>query len=191
MDLMDVIRDRRSIRRFSGKRVSREKLDRLVEAARQAPSSLNAQPWHFTVCAGSVRDKVVETVSKSTVYLQDVLNTMNGEERAIAERFIVDLGGAPVVIVVSMPAEDEIYNRLTMLLSVGCAMENLQLTATDMGLGSCNITFAFWVRDELADLLGLAGREIVSIIVVGYPDEEPAASPREEKVATYIGFEDS
>lgn len=161
----------------------------LVEAALLAPSALNAQPWHFTIATGEKRDKAIEIISKSTVYLADVLAAFDEERRAIAEQFICDLGGAPVVVVVSTPKDDEEYTRLTTLLSVGGAIQNLQLAAYNAGLGSCNITFAFWVRDELARLMDLKDRKIVSIIVVGHPDEKPEMPPRDHEVATYLGFE--
>lgn len=189
MELEDALKGRRSIRRYSDRPVSKEQIQSLVEAALLAPSALNAQPWHFTVVAGQMRDRVVEAISKSTVYLADVLATFDEEHRAIAEQFVCDLGGAPVVVVVSVPQEEEEYTRLTTLLAVGGAVQNLQLAAYEAGLASCNITFAFWVRDELAALLDLEEREIVSVILIGHPDETPQMPPREHDVATLLGFD--
>lgn len=189
MEFTDALRGRRSVRRFADRPVPIAQMRDLVEAALMAPSSLNAQPWYFTVSAGPLRDRVVEIISKSTVYLADILATFDADHRAVAEQFICDLGGAPVVVVVSTPKEEEEYNRLTTLLGVGGAIQNLQLAAHDAGLASCNITFAFWVRDELAEVIGLEDRDIVSIIVIGYPDESPEAPERDHDVATYLGFD--
>lgn len=179
------------MRRFTDRPVTREVMAELIGAAVLAPSSMNNQPWHFSVARGEVRDKVVETVSKSTVYLQDILQTMDAESRAVAEDFICDLGGAPIVVVVSMPQAEERFDRLNNLLAIGCAVQNLQLAAHERGLGSCHLTFAFWVRDEIAELLGIVDREIVSIVIVGYPDGETQAPGRDADVVTYFGFEDS
>ena len=50
---------------------------------------------------------------------------------------------------------------------------------TAEGLGACNITLSYWVRDEIAELLGLpAEQSIVTIVAVGYPSEVPAAAPQ-------------
>jgi nitroreductase len=188
VELRDAIQKRRSIRRFSSEPVTLEQVKQLIDAAVMAPSSMNAQPWHFTVVAGKVRDEVVETVSKSTTYLADILQTMDAQSRLQAESFVCDLGGAPVIILVSMPHGLEEYQRLVDLLSIGGAVQNLMLEAHDMGLATCNITFSFWVRDELAERVGING-EIVSLVVLGHPGESPGDPGRDREVVDYIGFE--
>jgi nitroreductase len=190
MELREAVERRRSIRRFSSEPVTLKEMRTLVDSAVMAPSSLNAQPWEFTIVTGKTRDDVVETVAKSTIYLADILQTFDAESRARAESFVCDLGGAPVIIIVSTPREVEEYERLTELVAVGGAIQNLLLTAFDMGLGACNITFAFWVRDQLAQQLQISG-DIVSIIVVGHPTETPDVPTRNRDVARFIGFEGS
>ena len=59
------------------------------------------------------------------------------------------LGEAPVVIGVTTPEIEGDFNLLNKYISVGCAIENLLLALADVGLGACNITFSYWVRDEL------------------------------------------
>jgi len=190
MDITDVIANRRSIRRYTDRSVDKTLLEELIRAARMAPSSMNTQPWHFTVTTGAARDQVVEVVSRSTVYLQDVLTTMDAEHRAMAERFVCDLGGAPVIILMSVPRGEEEFKKLNTLLAAGGAIQNLQLKATDLGLGACNITFAFWVREDLAKAVDLPeGFEVASILVVGYPDEQPSPPGRHVNDADFLGFE--
>lgn len=192
MDITEAIANRRSIRRYTDRPVERAQLEELVRAARMAPSSMNTQPWHFTVTTGAPRDKVVEVVSRSTVYLQDVLTTMDSEHRAMAERFVCDLGGAPVIILVSVPKGEEEFKKLNTLLAAGGAIQNLQLRATELGLGVCNITFAFWVRDDLASAVDLPDDyEVASIVIVGYPDESPSPPGRHENDADFMGFQDA
>ncbi len=61
------------------------------------------------------------------------------------------------------------------------------LAAFAEGLGCCNITFSFWVRDKLADLLGIGEeREIISLVLLGHPAEVPEPIVRRTDVATYL-----
>lgn len=187
MELHDAIRNRRSVRAFDGQPVDRAKVERLIYAASLAPSSHNTQPWHFHVAMGDTRDKLTEIVALSTVHLQEYLETLSTDQLEFAEKFFAGLGGAPVVIAVSVLDSDDELSRINTYLATGCAIQNLLLAAVEEDLACCNVTFAFWVRDRLAELLGVGSdREIVSLILVGHPAETPAEIPRRANVATYL-----
>jgi len=62
------------------------------------------------------------------------------------------------------------------------------LAACEEELSCCNLTFAFWVRDKLADLLGIGeDREIMSLMLLGYPAEIPVDPGRRSDIVTYVG----
>jgi nitroreductase len=104
-----------------------------------------------------------------------------------AERFFASLGNAPVVVVVSVPVPEDEPSRINDALSTGCAIENFMLAAFAEGLGCCNITFSFWVRDKLSDLLDIPDdREIISLVLLGHPAEIPEPIVRRSDVATYL-----
>jgi nitroreductase len=188
MELYDAIKKRRSVRSFDGEPVSREQLDRLISAASLAPSSHNVQPWHFHVTTCDTRDRVAEIVALSTVHLQEYLETLSTDQLEHAEKFFAGLGGAPVVIAVSVPESDDELSRINAYLATGCAIQNLLLASVEEGLACCNVTFAFWVREKLAELLGIGSdREIVSLVLVGHPAETPVDTPRRGNVATFLG----
>lgn len=188
MEVYDAIKKRRSVRAFDARPVAAEQLERMIEAAASAPSARNAQPWHFHVTTGKTRDKLCEIVALSTVHLQEYLEMLSAEQLESAERFFAGLGGAPVVIAVSVPAAEDELSRINAYLATGCSIQNLLLAATAEGLACCNVTFAFWVRDRLTELLGIgADREIVSLILVGYAAETPAGTTRRGDVATFLG----
>ena len=63
MDIIDVIRERRSVRRFLPDPIDRARLERVVDAAGWAPSGYNSQPWRFVVISGEVRDRVTKIIS--------------------------------------------------------------------------------------------------------------------------------
>ncbi len=89
----------------------------------------------------------------------------------------------------TMPRVDDEFARLNKHLSVGAAIENMLLAATEEGLGSCSITFSYWVRDQIAATLSVPDdRVIVAMVVFGYPGEQQVASspPKNADVTVYV-----
>ena len=187
MEVYEAIMNRRSVRKFDGAAVERPVIERIIAAASAAPSSRNTQPWHFHVTTGATRDAVCGVTALSTVHLQEYLDMLPPTDYEAAERFFASLGSAPVVIVVSVPVPEDEPARINDTLGTGCAIENLMLAAFAEGLGCCNITFSFWVRDKLSDLLDLPDdREIISLVLLGHPAEIPEPIVRRSDVATYL-----
>ncbi len=187
MEVYEAIMSRRSIRKFDGMPVERPVLERLIDAAASAPSSRNSQPWHFHVTTGAMRDAVCGVTALSTVHLQEYLDLLPPKDYEAVERFFASLGNAPVVIVVSVPVPEDEPTRINDVLATGCAIENLMLSAFGEGLGCCNITFSFWVRDKLSELLNIPDdREIISLVLLGHPAEIPEPIVRRTDVATYL-----
>ena len=178
MDLFETIKARHSYRAFSPVAVEREEIERILAAGRLAPSANNAQPWAFHVATGETRERVNGAMERTTVYLDEYLRGLGAEDRLeAAARFLGSLGGAPVVIAVSAPHVVDDVAIVNTLVSIGTAIENMLLAATALGLGTCNVTFSYWVRDELADVFDIGtDRYIVSVIALGHP-EGGAASP--------------
>jgi nitroreductase len=186
MEVYDAILNRRSIRKFDGTPVERSVIERVIQAAAAAPSTRNSQPWHFHVTTGATRDAVCGVTALSTVHLQEYLDMLPPTGYEAAERFFASLGNAPVVIVVSVPVPEDEPSRINDTLGTGCAIENLMLAAYAEGLGCCNITFSFWVRDKLSELLAIPDdREIISLVLLGHPAELPEPIVRRTDVATY------
>ena len=159
----------------------------LIELAVEAPSSHNAQPWHFYVATGATRDRACEILSQTTLYYEEYLESLPDEQAEATAAFFASLGDAPVIIAVTLPANDERLDQINSCVSAGGAIQTLQLAAYERGLGSCNITFSFWVRDELSDLFGVAeDREIVSLVILGVPAEIPQDRGRDTDVATFL-----
>jgi len=186
VDIYDAIYGRRSIREFEERAVGRDVLDRIIEAASEAPSSKNEQPWHFHVATGRTRELVGQEMALSTVHLQEYLDSLPPDHMETVERFFATLGGAPVAIALSVPVTPDDSMRINHYLAAGCALQNLQLAAYAEGLGCCNLTFGFWVRDKLADTLGVpADREIISLVILGHPAETPESKPRHGDIVSY------
>jgi nitroreductase len=157
MDLYEVIGKRRSVRGYSEQPVEQEKLDRILEAMRQAPSACNNQPWVFYV----VKDPEV----------QDRLG-----EAYKAPWFVA----APVIIV-ACGLPDQAWRRRDgknyVDVDVTIAMQHLILAATAEGLGTCWI--GAFDADVVKEALGLeAGVEPIAMTPLGYSGLEPPARER-------------
>jgi nitroreductase len=187
MDLFETIAARHSFRAYQPRPVAREDLERMVDAARLAPSAMNSQPWKFHIATGETRERVDAVMERTTVYLDEYLTGLGAQDRvAAATRFMGNLGGAPVVIAVSAPRAGDEVAQVNTLVAVGTAIENLLLAATALGLATCNVTFSYWVRDELAEVFEVGtARYVVSVIAVGYADETPRAPSHDADIAVW------
>jgi nitroreductase len=183
---MKVIQDRRSIRRYSEEPVSDEHLDTILEAARQAPSGENAQPWRFIVVkdpatrkqlgaiagGGSGRRFTAEFVTKKMqerfAQLQDEAKKKAIFEKLTSGRVSAFLADAPVSIVVC--GRKDVWD---LPYDTAAAIENMLLMVTALDLGACwVIAPCIDIRDEecLKVLLGVPEEiKIISIVAIGHP----------------------
>ncbi len=152
---MEVVRQRRSVRRYRPDPVPQAKIDHVLEAARLAPSWANGQCWTFIV----VTDPKVK--------------------RRLAEAGNEWIEQAPTIIAACADPEksgvkgDQQYY----LLDIGIALEHLVLAAADEGLATCWIG---WFDEKTAKgALGVPDDvRVVALTPLGYPEEAPEARPR-------------
>lgn len=149
MKFEEVLEKRRSIRRYKDTPVPREKILKILEAARIAPSAGHRQPWHFVV----VEDK--ETIKK------------------LAKSGWA--AGAPVMIV---GLADQEASPSWCVNDLGIALEHIVLAATNLGLGTCWMGQT-GREELVRSLLGIPDKfKVVAVIPVGVPDETPAPKER-------------
>lgn len=166
MDIFQVIRDRRSIRKYKETPVEADKIEQILDAARLAPSWKNMQCWRFLVVSDPEQKKALFAAFPEE----------NPGSRAIAT--------APVVIVVCAdPAESGVENGIDYYIAdTAIAFEHLCLAAHALGLGTC---WMGWF-DEAAIRTPLAipkNIRVIGITPLGYPDQEPKPRPRKELTA--------
>jgi len=188
MDFYEAVRRRQSVRSFSPNPVPLEVLTRALTAAGRAPSPLNSQPWRFTVLEGQARGKLGSLLAGSSRLLEDLFPLLTPEHLEAAARFLSDLGGAPQVIVLTVPRFEDDYDRDTARLAAGAAMVILELALAVEGVGSVSVTSARWVEDRLLTDLGLADQEVATIIPVGYPSAEPPVRERRNDLVRWLSL---
>ena len=190
----EVIERRRSIRRFQKKEVSKEMILQILEAARQAPSAKNAQPWRFLVLGPQSRNAALNAMDAGVRCRMDAV--ANRPLLADAIHTLRIMKSAPVLILVVNPEggtpADSVsgWARVAELLdamSVGAAVENLLLEAVALGLGALWIGNTFFAYDEIAAALEIQG-QLLGAVAVGWPDETPEPRPRKsmEEIAGFL-----
>lgn len=189
MDLQQAIETRHSVRSFLPKPVPRELSQKLVEAASAAPSSLNEQPWTFYMCEGETRARLGKIVAQTTIHLSEYMEVLGPKRYEDAVEWFSSLGEAPLLIAMACPNPDSDLTAINRYVSLGAALENLLLAATDLGLAACNITLSYWVREEMAELFELpADQSVILIVAVGFAGEVAAASPpKRSDTAVWLG----
>ena len=153
-EVFDVIRRRRTIRRFTDQDVGDEQVELLLEMAMSAPNRLNRQPWHFIV----IRDKELR---KNLAHLLGL--------RPYLEQ-------APVVIAAA--ARPSLSTTWSM--DISAAIQNMLIAATAMGLGAAWVgepDGVVWTMGEemLSEALHIPselGVRVPALVAVGYPAEE-------------------
>lgn len=191
----DLMRRRRSMRRYTDEQVPEETIGQLIRIGTLAPSGMNEQAWHFTVVRDPerlrlIREQTLNTIEKLLTMLgnrltRSMMRMALGAETAkllvesepVLRRLVQShasgkdciLWGAPTLIIVHSPRNDDIVAE-----SSHYAVANMMAMATAMGLGTCLIGFVTEVakRDpKLKEYLEAPMEHTVdAAMVVGYPE---------------------
>lgn len=186
--LLALLRGRRSIRRFRAEALDAGTLDRLMEAARWAPSVSNRQPFRFVVVERpETRVRMARLVREAVA---DSLVRLPDEERAVAAAYAEDFSRfeqAPLVLAAYHRASNALADRVGLsqsaevgvVSSVAAAIMSLLLAAHALGLGACWMTGPLIAARALEALLEIpAGWQLSALIPIGVPDEAPPPPPR-------------
>jgi len=196
MDALNLIKTRRSTRRFQERAVENEKLDAIIEAGRHAPSGSNSQTTHFLVITDkNVLSELAVMVKQEFSTWEITPNMYRSMVKTIkasqSEHFVFHYN-APVLIVTAN--KKDYTNNMA---DCACALENMMIMANALDLGSCWINQLKWLNEcEAVNTLfrkyGLAEDErIYGAVSIGYADTEdglPSRNPlpRTGNPVTYI-----
>jgi nitroreductase len=150
VETWDAIRARRNVRRYSERLIPKADLDRILEAARRTPSSVNQQAWGFVVV--TERDRLREL---SSIW-----------------RYAAHVGTSAATIALVTPVSDDRDERDTFQYDIGQATMSIMLAAADLGIGSGHAS----VGDQALarGILGLPeDREVTILVALGYPADQP------------------
>jgi F420 biosynthesis protein FbiB-like protein len=182
MSIKNVLKHRRSIRKYVNQPVSDGLVFEVLEAARWAPSAHNAQPWRFVI----VSDVVVKQClakAMAEAWKEDSIKSNTEVKQEHIDVSVSRFNTAPVFIVACLTFEDmkQYPDEEQMLLerdlavqSLGAAVQNMLLSASEQRLGACWFSAPMFCKEVVRQVLGIPGKvEPQAIILMGYPDEEP------------------
>ncbi len=152
METWDAIRSRRNVRTYAQRAITREDLDRILEAARRTPSSMNQQRWDF----------VLATERRQLVELSKVWRDAGHVATSAA------------TIALIAPRSDERHTQQSIQYDLGQATMSIMLAAADAGVGSCHAAVE---NQALArQVLGIPdGHRVEWLLSIGYPGDRPLA----------------
>lgn len=163
MELWEAIRQRRSIRKYKDQPVEEEKLNRVLEAGRLAPSAGNRQEWRYVI----VRDEATR---------RKLAEAANGQQ------FVAE---AAAVIACCAVGTDHVMScgQSSYPIDVAISVDHMTLAAVEEGLGTCWI--GAFKEPAVKALLGIPEEvRVVELLTLGYPDTEP--KPRQRKPVNEI-----
>ncbi len=192
MKVSEAIRKRRSIRKFRPDPIPEEKIRLLLESARLAPSGTNTQPWRFIVIKDNDTKKKLQEAAHNQRHIgrAPVIIVCCADLKAFKEfpervDELIESGALPertreVFIPYLKKGMDTVTKDALMVAAaanVAIAVEHIVLQAVEIGLGTC------WVRwyedDKVKEILGIPEHaEVMALLPVGVPDEEPLQRPR-------------
>jgi nitroreductase len=191
LELAEAIESRRSVGRVKQDPVPKELIERILESAVHAPNHKMTEPWRFHVFVGRGRGELARARAE-TARLQA---EAEGEDEEMAagriSRERKKAFRAPVVIaVISKAGRDEV-ETLENYAACAAAVQNMQLTAHSLGLGSMWRTGALGYHERMREFFGLGEADaIVAYLYIGYPDtgERPRRrQPASEKTVWHQG----
>lgn len=161
MDVLEAIKNRRSIRAFKNEDISSGTVEKLIDAARWAPSAGNIQPWEFIIVKNSeVKRRLAEA--------------------ALNQKFVEE---APIVIVVCADESRSFKGyglrgkSLYCIQDTAAAIQNIHLAACSLGLATCWV--GAFIEEKVREILDIPDRiRPVALVPTGYPAEKPSPPSR-------------
>ena len=161
MEFIELVKKRKSTRKYSNKPIAVKDLDKCMEAARLAPSACNSQPWKFIIIHSQfLKERVVRECFNGIYAINSFVKKADVLVAAVRQKsnYKSRLGGKLRKIDYS-------------LIDIGIACDHMTLQAEELGIGSCWIG---WFNEKaLKKILDVSSRDKIDIIIsLGYPEEE-------------------
>lgn len=182
MTAIDTIKERRSIRRFATKPVSKITVLSVIETAAWAPSAHNSQPWRFILIEDS---KVKRLLSErmAEAWAADLVRDGHSVDQKMRTDRIARFADAPVLIVACLAMEGlrkfpdvdrQGFERDLAVESLGAAIQTLLLAAHAAGLGACWYCAPAFCKNVVREVLKVPKEvEPSAVVLAGYPAEKP------------------
>lgn len=194
---MKEIAARKSIRKYKADRIKKKDIDTMIQAGIFAPSAKNRQPWKYIVYTGVAKDELLNVMERGLIRERDGDKMLPKSQKGLPDAFhtLKVMREAPVLIVIENTNGQSPYvevdadarvEEICDTLSIGASVQNILLTATELGYGTLWIANTCFAYNELVDFIGIKG-QLVGAISLGVADEQPNPRPRKNisKIVEY------
>jgi nitroreductase len=174
-EVLRVILERRSVRKYKPDAAAKEDIETVLQAALYAPSGAGAEPWHFTVITDR---KVIEDFDARAraAMAKSGIERIEALGKSPAYRVFFD---APAVILICGEKVPRKPGRhLSALADCSAAIQNMQLAAVSIGLGTCWIGLTRYLFEQEPAFMAPEGYIPLFALTLGHPDDPATASPR-------------
>lgn len=189
MELLEAVKGRRSVRKYSDESVPEEIIVELIENSSWAPSAMNRQPWFFTIIRseemlGELRAIMAESSELEKEKLQ---NTFPNHPQVVKDTrtFMETLGGASTCILAFLP-KDYGDQTLSMVESLSAAIQTFCLLAYEKGISTCWMTNHLKLEDKICARFGTGKGRCIAMITVGYGVQVPNPPRRHSSICEFI-----
>jgi len=210
--LIELIKERRSIRKFKDDVPEDKEILQIIDAARYAPSATNLQPWRFFIIKDmETKMRMAACVEEKLINAHKIKEAGNHESdyKGLFSHFTFFKNAPVVIVVLYKPYPNTVYSFIkqggkggdnydesTMfshtkslgMQSVAAATQNLLLAAHSLGLGGCWMDGPLIAEEELKEILAVRPPwELMSVVPIGFPDSIPD-TPRRKKIDVIVKF---
>ncbi|KTR27391.1 nitroreductase [Exiguobacterium indicum] len=175
MHAQQVIETRRSIRSYTEQPVPVELVEALLDTAIYAPNHKLREPWRFVLAIEDGQTRYVDALTE-LLTARGQFETKTSEQRQQAEQKLREV---PVYLTVLCQVQGTPDQQLEDTLATAAMIQNLQLVATERGLGCCWKSGKHWFTPEYASLVDASENErVLGVIQIGWPAIVPPVKPR-------------
>ncbi len=193
--VIDNIKERRSIRRYKNKEIPKRLIKEIIEAGRYAPSAHNSQPWRFIVITNKKKIKELSNYVKSWFkrrerighiigfFNKKIKDELEATKKRLVEQDLFFYDAPLLILICAKP------NRFT-VQNCSSAAQNMMLAARSLGIGSCWIGFADLTVNRNRKLMGSLEvpkeHKIYAHLIFGYPVKFPEKAMERKEEANII-----
>jgi len=201
--LLEILKSRRSVRKFLPDPVPEHDIEKIITAASWAPSGTNHQNWHFTVVRSpEIKNSMVAAVKEQVIEYSKNITLVQAQQGFLNyTNYFSFFNTAPVVITVIKKPYDSVTQKLmrryglsdafmstTDVQGPAAAIQNLVLMAHALGYGTCWMTGPLIAKEKLEKILSIQEPDsLLALIPIGRPAHSPAA-PRRKEVKGIVNY---
>lgn len=187
---MKEIIERKSIRKYKSDAIKKDDIETIIRAGILAPSAKNRQPWKYIIYTDTAKKTLLDVMERGLLRERngDKLLPKSQDDLPDAFHTLKVMREAPVLIIIENINGQSPYldidadNRITEIcdtLSIGASVQNILLTATELGYGTLWIANTCFAYNELIEYIGIKG-QLIGAILLGAANEYPNPRPRKD-----------